>query len=163
MRKFVVPVLLAVTLCSAGGVMAQGGPGYDRHGRGDAGARGDDHDRRGPPGQRRDYDERRDRRDDGRYRDERHGRYDRHMDNRGPRGNAYGHDRRYPRGVGPGYAYYPGARLPPPYRTRQYVVDDWRGHRLSAPPRGYHWVQVGADYALVAVATGVILQMLLAN
>jgi len=36
-------------------------------------------------------------------------------------------------------------------------------HRLSAPPRGYHWVQVGADYALVAVATGVILQMLLAN
>ena len=46
---------------------------------------------------------------------------------------------------------------------RQYVVEDWRGHRLSAPPRGYHWVQVGADYVLVAVATGIILQMMLAN
>jgi Ni/Co efflux regulator RcnB len=43
------------------------------------------------------------------------------------------------------------------------VVEDWRGHRLSAPPRGYHWVQTGADYVLVAIATGVILQLLLSN
>jgi Ni/Co efflux regulator RcnB len=41
------------------------------------------------------------------------------------------------------------------------VVDDWRGHHLSAPPRGYHWVQMGGDYVLVAIATGVILQPLL--
>jgi Ni/Co efflux regulator RcnB len=43
------------------------------------------------------------------------------------------------------------------------VVDDWRAHHLSAPPRGYHWVQTGADYVLVAIATGIILQLLLNN
>jgi Ni/Co efflux regulator RcnB len=42
-------------------------------------------------------------------------------------------------------------------------VDDWRGHRLSAPPRGYHWVQTGGDYVLAAIATGVILQLMLSN
>ena len=56
-----------------------------------------------------------------------------------------------------------GDRLPPEYRHPNYVVDDWRGHRLSAPPRGYHWVQVGTDYVLVAIATGIILQLLLNN
>jgi len=43
------------------------------------------------------------------------------------------------------------------------VVNDWRGHRLSAPPRGYHWVQTGSDYVLVAIATGIILQLSLVN
>ena len=46
-------------------------------------------------------------------------------------------------------------------RNRGYVVDDWRGHRLSAPSRGYHWVQTGGDYVLVATATGIITQILL--
>ena len=54
-----------------------------------------------------------------------------------------------------------GARLAPEYRTRHYVVDDWRGHRLRQPPRGYHWVQQGSDYLLVAVATGVIADLIL--
>ena len=106
-----------------------------------------------------------------------------------PRGNAYGHDRdrhddrrdyraddrrdyrsddrRYDRrdgpGAGPDHAFYRGGRLPPEYRSRQYVVDDWRGHRLSAPPRGYHWVQTGGDYVLAAIATGVIVSILLNN
>jgi Ni/Co efflux regulator RcnB len=48
-----------------------------------------------------------------------------------------------------------GDRLPSD-RHRQYRVDDWRGHRLSAPPRGYHWVQIGSEYALVANNSGVI-------
>jgi len=56
-----------------------------------------------------------------------------------------------------------GDRLPPEYRHRNYVVDDWRGHHLNAPPRGYHWVQVGGDYVLVAIATGVILQLFLSR
>jgi len=91
------------------------------------------------------------------------------------RGNAYGHDRdrhdnrgddrRFKRhdgpGAGPDHAFYRGGHLPPEYRNRQYVVDDWRGHRLSAPPRGYHWVQTGDDYVLVAIATGVIALILL--
>ena len=67
------------------------------------------------------------------------------------------------RGVGPNYEYYRGDRLPAEYRHRNYVVDDWRGHRLSAPPRGYHWVQSGGDYILVAIATGIILQILLSQ
>jgi Ni/Co efflux regulator RcnB len=67
------------------------------------------------------------------------------------------------RGAGPEHEFRRGDRLPPEYRNRNYVVDDWRNHRLSAPPRGYHWVQVGGDYVLVAIATGVILQLLLNN
>lgn len=54
-----------------------------------------------------------------------------------------------------------GDRLPMEYRDRQYVVNDWRGHQLSAPPRGYQWVQSGSDYLLVAIATGIILQLLM--
>lgn len=56
-----------------------------------------------------------------------------------------------------------GGRLPPEYRHRAYVVDDWRVHRLRPPPRGYQWVAVGGDYLLVAIATGVILEVLAAR
>jgi Ni/Co efflux regulator RcnB len=67
------------------------------------------------------------------------------------------------RGAGPRHDLHQGARLPSEYRNKQYVVDDWRGHRLSAPPRGYHWVQTGGDYVLAAVATGLIAQIFLGN
>jgi len=67
------------------------------------------------------------------------------------------------RGAGPNQSFHRGGRLPPQYRSHQYVVDDWRAHRLSAPPRGYHWVQNGNDYLLVAITTGVIMQLLLGN
>jgi Ni/Co efflux regulator RcnB len=93
--------------------------------------------KRGPPDRRDNADFRRDRRDRNDYRDE--------------------------RGAGPNHDFRRGDRLPGEYRSRQYVVDDWRGHRLSAPPRGYHWVQTGGDYVLVAITTGVILQLLLNN
>ena len=53
-----------------------------------------------------------------------------------------------------------GGRLPAEYRHRQYVVENWRAHRLSAPPRGYHWVQHGNDYVLASIATGIIAQLL---
>ncbi len=88
-------------------------------------------------------------------------------DYRDNQGRNWGRDRndqrRGERGAGPNHQFYRGDRLPPEYRHRQYVVDDWRGHRLQAPPRGYHWVQSGGDYMLVAIATGVILQLLLNN
>lgn len=54
-----------------------------------------------------------------------------------------------------------GDRVPLDYRSRQYVVDDWQGHGLRRPPRGYHWVQNGGDYLLVAITTGIILELLL--
>lgn len=86
---------------------------------------------------------------------------DRH-DSRGF-GRGHEEERRRGRGVGPNHEYYRGDRLPAEYRHRNYVVDDWRGHHLSAPPRGYHWVQSGADYILVAIATGIIAQILLGH
>jgi len=84
---------------------------------------------------------------------------------RSDRGRRMGQrdERRDERGAGPYHEFHRGDRLPAEYRHRQYVVDDWRGHHLSAPPRGYHWVQTGGDYVLVAIATGVILQLLLSH
>ena len=73
-----------------------------------------------------------------------------------PRTHAY-------RGAGPQHNWYRGSRLPPAYRTQHYVVRDWHGHHLYAPPRGHYWVQNGADYLLIAIATGVIAQIVLNN
>ena len=74
---------------------------------------------------------------------------------------GYRHD--YYRGVGPNHDWQRGASLPREYRGNKYVVNDWRGHHLSAPPRGYHWIQVNGDYVLAAVATGIILDTLLSQ
>ncbi|MRX09875.1 hypothetical protein GJ697_18715 [Pseudoduganella sp. FT25W] len=110
-----------------------------------------------------------DRRDDHRD-DNRHSQQDRHDDNRYAQERRndrqdYHHDddRGRDRGAGPRHDIRKGGRLPPEYRNRQYVVDDWRGHHLSAPPRGYHWVQTGGDYVLVAITTGIIASLLLSN
>ncbi|WP_153116949.1 RcnB family protein [Rhodocyclus tenuis] len=64
-------------------------------------------------------------------------------------------------GAGPNHSFYRGERLPNEYRHRNYVINDWRDHRLHAPPRGYHWVQTGPDYLLVAIASGIITEVLL--
>lgn len=69
--------------------------------------------------------------------------------------------RRYYNARGPEFRR--GGRLPAELRHDQYVVSNWRGHHLAAPPRGYHWVQVGPDYVLSAIATGVILNMVLGS
>ena len=54
-----------------------------------------------------------------------------------------------------------GHHIPHEYRGRQYVVTDYRSHRLYAPPRGQQWVQVGGDFVLVAIATGLIAHLVL--
>lgn len=73
----------------------------------------------------------------------------------------YGYSHGYP---GPRVGIYPGGYLPPAYRHRYYVVDQWRGYpRLTPPPRGYHWVQIGGDFALVAIASGIIASIIMAN
>jgi len=77
----------------------------------------------------------------------------------GQRGYDRGDRHHGERGAGPEHRFYRGDRLPMEYRGRHYVVDDWRGHRLSAPPRGYRWVQAGGDYVLVSIGSGVILQL----
>ncbi len=111
-----------------------------------------------------------------RDRDDGPGRGDRgHNDDRGHdrgRHDDHGRNDRYdyrprayngPRGAGPRHDMRRGGRISNDYRGNQYVVNDWRGHRLSAPPRGSHWVQTGNDYVLVAIASGIIAQVLLSN
>ncbi|WP_233234910.1 RcnB family protein [Bordetella sp. LUAb4] len=72
-----------------------------------------------------------------------------------------------PQGYGPnahgpgGPRWAKGDRLPPDYRNRQYVVENWRGYNLSAPPRGYQWMGIGPDFVLTAIGTGVVLQVVL--
>lgn len=133
---------VAVTM-GLGATLAQarpddrGPPGHDKgHGHGHGHAGPDRHDRH-----------------------DRYGRYDRRDDHRGPPPHAHGGRR----GAGPQHNWVRGSRIPPQYRTAHYVVTDWRGHHLAPPPRGYHWVQNGGDYLLVAIASGVIAQLILSN
>ena len=77
--------------------------------------------------------------------------------------HEYTHREEMTRGAGPEHNFYVGHRLPPAYHQPTYVVDDWRGHHLRQPPRGYHWVQSGGDYLLVAVASGIIASAILNN
>jgi Ni/Co efflux regulator RcnB len=148
--------------------------GYDYNDRNDRQMRSDRYDRdvrdsrdvgrgdsyRNRDGYRRDgdrYDGRYDGRRDHRYSDRRY--YDNRSysyGNQGYRhgnGHAYGHRNHWRR----------GARISHDY-GRYYVVDDWRRHHgLYAPSRGYHWVQTGNDFALVAITTGIIASILLGN
>ncbi|MES2283062.1 MAG: RcnB family protein [Pseudomonadota bacterium] len=57
--------------------------------------------------------------------------------------------------------FHRGGYIPHEYRGRQYVVNDWRARHLNAPPPGQQWVQAGGDYALIAIATGLIAQLVL--
>lgn len=141
-------VLGAMLMLASGSVLAQDhghgrGHGHDQNEQGD-----------GDHGNGRDRYQRHDDRDD-RYD---HGRYVR---DDGPRGHAYGHYKNWhDRGRHEGW-YHRGGYLPVEYRTR-YVVTDWRRDRLREPPRGYHWVRSdNGDFLLVAIATGVIVDLLL--
>ncbi|XYJ09651.1 RcnB family protein [Telluria sp. B2] len=132
-------------------LLAANAPAFAQHG----------HDR----AQERREDRREDRRD---YRDERREerreyRDERREDRRDMRDDRREERREARRGAGPRHDLYRGQRLPAHFHHRQYVVDNWRAHRLSAPPRGYHWVQVGNDYVLAAIATGIIASVLLGN
>jgi len=87
-----------------------------------------------------------------------------HDDDRDHDRRDFGHDRGRPDVYyygARGPEWHKGGRVPAQYRQRQYVVEDWRAHHLSAPPRGYHWVQVGNDYVLAAIATGIIASLIL--
>jgi Ni/Co efflux regulator RcnB len=56
--------------------------------------------------------------------------------------------------------FRPGDALPPEYRQRQFIVRDWRAHRLYAPPPGYLWVQPEPGSYLLIGNNGVIANML---
>lgn len=113
---------------------------------------------------RRDW--RHDRRDDRRdWRHDRRDHYARHADGRWS-GYYWQPQYRYrapvryvyPRGYAP-YQWRVGHRLPRHYYDRHYYVD-YRAYRLPPPPYGYHWVRVDRDVVLVALATGLIRDVL---
>lgn len=113
-------------------------------------------------------DDRRDFREDRRH-DRRDFRQERREDRRDYRNDrrADRHDHRH----GPQVRYYQargpqfqrGRYIPHEYRNRQYVVVNHSQHHLHAPPRGHQWVQVGGDYVLIAIATGLIANLILNN
>ena len=147
-RNFVVYAIAAATLSVSSLSFAQGNS-----------PRGQ---REEPPRVQRHDDRRDDSRDDRRdardhRQDDRHSARDHRKDDRrdfrDQRNDRHFHAR--------GPAFKRGATIPREYRNRQYVVVNHRTHRLSAPPRGHQWVQVGADYVLIAVATGLIAHLVL--
>ena len=132
-RNAIVSALIAMSLVVAGSAFAQGDRDQQQRGNWQHGQRGFEQ-----QGQRGNE----------------------HRGERGEEQHARGGDRHHgERGAGPDHRFYRGDRLPMEYRGRHYVVNDWRGHHLSAPPRGYRWVQAGGDYVLVAIGSGVILQL----
>jgi Ni/Co efflux regulator RcnB len=138
-----------------------------------------DHDRREWDRDRRDYDRRdwnHDRRDWDRhdYRGDHRG-WDRYRNDWHNHPNYWDnrrHDRadyaRYRYHYGyysrpSGYYYrswHRGDRLPRSWYGPSYIVYDWRPYRLYSPPYGYHWVRVGDDVVLTAIATGVVLDVI---
>ena len=57
-------------------------------------------------------------------------------------------------------AWHRGDRLPRSWYGSSYIVYDWRPYRLYSPPYGYHWVRVGDDVLLTAIATGIVLDVI---
>ncbi|PRH82422.1 hypothetical protein C6N40_07855 [Arenimonas caeni] len=128
-------------------------------------------DRRDWRGDRRDdrRDWRQDNRNDRRdwrpdHRDNR--RYARHDDRRW-RGNHWRPEYRYrapARYVYPpghrAYRWHVGHRLPSAYYGRPHYYVDYRHYHLPPPPYGHRWVRVDKDVILVAIATGLVLDVL---
>ena len=88
-------------------------------------------------------------------------RFDQRSDRRYDDGDARRNDRHgyYYNARGPEFRR--GGYVPREFRNHQYVVTNYSSYRLSPPPRGQQWVQVGADYVLIAIATGLIANIVL--
>jgi len=94
--------------------------------------------------------------------DRRDDRFDRRNDRRDARNDRnFRNNHRYYNARSPEFRR--GHYIPYEFRSRQYVVVDHRGHRLAQAPRGHQWVQVGSDYVLIAIATGLIANIILNN
>jgi Ni/Co efflux regulator RcnB len=127
---------MSATLCAiaAAALLSSSLSFADERGRQDEYQRGNGH------GQGHGHDNRR----DERQFDQRDGRWN----DRRPDYNARGPE------------FHRGGYIAREYRGRAYEVD-YREHHLRRPPEGQRWVQVGADYVLIAVATGIIASIIL--
>lgn len=87
-------------------------------------------------------------------------RYDQHYDQRFDQREERWNDRHtYYNARGPEFRR--GGYIPREYRNPTYFVTDYRPYHLPPPPRDHQWVQVGADYVLIAIATGIIASIVL--
>lgn len=108
------------------------------------------------------YEQRAERRMDHRMDHRNDRRFDRERDDRFYPPEARRNDRfEYYNARGPEFRR--GRYIPREFRNRQYYVTNYRVYNLPPPPRGHQWVQVGADYVLIAIATGLIVSILLNN
>lgn len=130
-----------------------------------------DHDRGGQRHSERDH------RQDRRQVERHHVEYRRHGD-RGRHQDARRHDQRYDQrydyrrdyrhdyrrhGYRPVHPHYRHSRWVRGHRYHgpTYVVSNYGHYRLRPPPRGYHWVRADNDFLLVAITTGIILDLAL--
>jgi Ni/Co efflux regulator RcnB len=85
-------------------------------------------------------------------------------DHDGRRDDRDRHDnRRYDNHRG-GYHHYARGQRFENYRTRSYMVSDYRRHGWAPPPRGYAYYRTdGGDVVMAAVATGIIASIIANN
>lgn len=166
--KYAITAAMLISLIASSVAMADSSKGRDHQAK----AQRYSHDYRRDDRRDDRWDRRDDRRDDrwDRRDDRRDDRWDRRNDRRDDRWDRrddrrdYRHDRiragkyYYPRGYRP-HHWRRGERLPAAYYGRPYVIRDYRGCHLHAPPRGAHWVRVNNDVILAAIATGIVLDV----
>jgi hypothetical protein len=58
---------------------------------------------------------------------------------------------------GDGRRWHPGDH----YDGQRYAVQNWGYYHLRQPPAGYEWVQDGSQFVLIAVASGIIADIIL--
>ena len=157
--KSALTLVFVAALAAAPAIAKDHGRDRDRdHGRYSHNDRGHDRGDRGRDryvSRDRDYDRRHDR--DDRYRDDRHYRpVPPRVVYRPAYRPTYGHPVYGPPRWARGGRYYGDGYRP------TYVVSNYRGYGLRAPPRGYYWRRsdVG-DFLLVAAATGIIADLIL--
>jgi Ni/Co efflux regulator RcnB len=155
-KKALVFAVAAACLTSSAAFAQSYGHGNDSNVRYERNDRNDRNDRDG----RYDRNDRNDRHYGSDYgRNDRHDRYSRDDRSWNRDRNDYRQDNRYQSQQR--FNHYRGGYVAQQYRDSRYVVSDWRSRRLYQPQRGYQWVQAGNDYLLVAIATGLIAQVLL--
>ncbi|MDZ3994515.1 RcnB family protein [Pseudomonas sp. Teo4] len=94
------------------------------------------------------------------------GQYQGHPQQQGRPGNSHSQSYR-----NPNFRPQPGMPVPhqqwkrghavePMYRGDRYWVTDWKARHLPPPPHEHRWLYVNGDYVLVAIASGVIVNIL---
>ena len=115
------------------------------------------HDQRGQRHSQRDH------RQDRRPVERRHADDRRHSHNNRNDNRRYGYQLDYRHNYRPAYPHYGHTRWARGHRYHgpTYVVSNYGYYQLRQPPRGYHWVRSNNDFLLVAITTGIILDLAL--